>query len=173
MRSGTFGEPFSQTQHGALGGEPLVANVGRHAGAVAGPLPDHRLRSPGRPVLDVPNDFVRQRDEPFATIVAVLDGQDVLLRRRTEEAVLDDRANGRIPGHVRPREVGEKVERRHFVFKSGLGIDFRRAVTRVRPTALSLSPFFTPQGAPVSIGAANGSYPSIVQSDTICLKMSI
>ena len=49
----------------------------------------------------------------------------------------------------------------------------RWAVTRVRVTASRLSPFFSPNGDPVSCGAANGSYPSFVQSASIALNVAM
>ena len=49
----------------------------------------------------------------------------------------------------------------------------RLAVTRCRVTAPSLAPFFAPQGAPVSMGAAKGSYPALVQSEIIRRKTPI
>jgi hypothetical protein len=49
----------------------------------------------------------------------------------------------------------------------------RCAVTRWRKTALSLAPCLRPQGAPVSPGAAKGSYPWFVQSLIMALKICI
>ena len=49
----------------------------------------------------------------------------------------------------------------------------RCAVTRVRVMAARLSPRFSPKGDPVSWGAANGSYPSFVQSASIALPSKV
>ena len=64
-----------------------MADVGRHAGDVAGRIVTTRARPAGRAVLDVPDDLVGQLDEPLDAVVAVVDRQDVLLGGRAEQAV--------------------------------------------------------------------------------------
>ena len=48
------------------------------------------------------------------------DRQDVLLGRRAHEAVLHDRGEARVPGHLRARQEAEQVERVHLVLEAGL-----------------------------------------------------
>ncbi|MNY13710.1 hypothetical protein D3C86_1468590 [compost metagenome] len=49
----------------------------------------------------------------------------------------------------------------------------RRVATRKRSIASMLSPFLRPNAVPVSLGAANGSKPALVQSRRIDLKVAM
>src|SRR5258706_3166942 len=75
-------------QHRALRAEALVAAVGGHGCHVTG-LHDHaRHRLAGVLVAAIPENLVGHLKEPLDAIVAVDDGQHVLLRRRAHEACL-------------------------------------------------------------------------------------
>ena len=65
---------------------------------------------PRVPVPDLHRDLAVQEQEPFDAIVAVRDRQDVLLRRRAEQAVLHRGHDLRVPRHVVAGEVVVQVQ---------------------------------------------------------------
>ena len=59
------------------------------------------------------------------------DRQHKLFGGRAGQTVLDDRADRRIPGHIRARQVREKVEGMNFVLEPGLGVNLRFVLVHI------------------------------------------
>src|SRR5207253_1062711 len=87
-------------EHGPLRGPQVVRDVRGHRAAVAGLHVHVGPQVPRVPVPDLHRDLAVQEEEPFHAIVAVRDRQDVLLRRRAEQAVLHRGHDLRVPRDV-------------------------------------------------------------------------
>ena len=117
-----------------------MADVGRHGSDVARLHGHARAHRAGVAILDLPMDLVAELHEPLHAVVAMDDGQDVLLGRRTVEARLADRHDRGIPRHVRAGEIREEVEGHHLVLEAGLGAHLRLVLRHVAEVAVHRKP---------------------------------
>ena len=81
-------------------------------------------------------NFIGELDEPFDAVVAMFDRQNEFLRGRAIQAVAQDGTDGRIPGHVRTREIGEEIEPADLIFESRLGLDDRFRLVDIEKSAV-------------------------------------
>src|SRR2546425_1948716 len=101
---------FPHEQHGPLGGPQIMGDVRGHGGAVARLNVEGCHQDARVPGTELHADLAAQPEEPLDAVVAMGDRQDVFLRRRAEQAVLDGGNDLRVPRHVVPREIFVQVE---------------------------------------------------------------
>ncbi len=113
-----------------------MTDVGRHRSDIARVHRDAGTRLAAILVGDVPDDLVGQLQEPLDAVVAMEHRQHEFLGGRTEQALLANGGDRRIPRHVRARQVLEETERVQRVLKAGRRVNLRLVLANVRELAV-------------------------------------
>src|SRR6202000_789169 len=87
-------------------------------------------------ILDVPDDFVAYLDEPLNAVVAVKNGQQMLLGGPAVRAFLTVRHHRRHPRNVGSGSISEHVKRMNLVFKTRFGMNFGGVLRHIEELAV-------------------------------------